>query len=134
MLLQNTSREDLAAASASSDSDDLDDYTGTTPSVIKLLGETHDVDSWADALTVAVATILRDVDDPERVTEVDGRTRSYFVAEGRQSDLFKPRRIPDTNLYVESNFSANDCVRTIERVLEKYGYDRAELEVFTEET
>ncbi|WP_256948993.1 replication initiation negative regulator SeqA [Halorubrum ezzemoulense] len=133
MLLQNISREDLTAESASSESDDVDDYTGTTPSVIKILGETHDVDSWADALTVGVATILHDVDDQERITEIDGRTRSYFVEEGRQSDLFKPRRIPDTNLYVETNFSANDCVRTIERVMEKYRYDRAELEVFTEE-
>ncbi|TKX86089.1 hypothetical protein EXE43_10150, partial [Halorubrum sp. SS5] len=112
---------------------DVDDYTGTTPSVIKILGETHDVDSWADALTVGVATILRDVDDPQRVTEIDGRTRNYFVEEGRQSDLFNPRRIPDTNLYLETNFSANDCVRTIERVMAMYGFDRAELEIFTEE-
>ena len=133
MLLQNVSREDLASESTSSESDDVDDYTGTTPSVIKILGETHDVDSWADALTVAVAAILRDVEDPKRVTEIDGRTRSYFVEEGRQSDLFKPRRIPDTNLYLETNFSANDCVRKIEQVMAKYGYDRAELELFTEE-
>ena len=133
MLLQNISREDLAAESASSEFDNVDDYTGTTPSVIKILGETHDVDSWADALTVAVATILRDVDEPERITEIDGRTRSYFVEDGQQSDLFKPRRIPDTNLYLETNFSANDCVRKIEQVMTKYGYDRTELEVFTEE-
>ncbi|MDB9235110.1 hypothetical protein [Halorubrum ezzemoulense] len=134
MLLQNISRDDLAAESASSESDDVDDYTGTTPSVIKVLGETHDVDSWADALTVGVAAILRDVDDQERVTEIDGRTRSYFVEEGRQSDLFKPRGIPDTDLYVETNSSANDCVRRIEQVLEKYGYDRAELEIFTQKS
>ena len=133
MLLQNVSREDLAGGSASSDSDDVDDYTGKTPSVIKILGETHDVDSWADALTVAVATILRDVDEPERITEIDGRTRSYFVEDGQQSDLFKPRRIPDTDLYLETNFSANDCVRKIEQVMTKYWYDRAKLEIFTEE-
>ena len=134
MLLQNVGREDLAAESTSSESDDVDDYTGTTPSVITILGETHDVDSWADALTVAITAILRDVDDPERVTEIDGRTRSYFMEEGRQSDLFKPRRIPDTDLYVETNFSANDCVRIVERVMEKYGHDRAELKIFTGES
>jgi negative regulator of replication initiation len=82
---------------------------------------------------VAVATILRDVDEPERITEIDGRTRSYFVEGGQQSDLFKPRRIPDTDLYLETNFSSNDCVRKIEQVMAKYGHDRAELEVFTEE-
>ncbi len=133
MLLQNASRDDLAAASTSSESDGVDDYTGTTPSVIKIPGETHDVDSWADALTVAVAAILRDASDHEKITEIDGRTRSYFVEAGRQSDLVSPRWIPDTDLYLETNFSANDCVRKIEQVMEKYGYDRAELEVFTEE-
>jgi len=133
-LLRNVGREDLAEAATSSESDDLDDYTGTTPSVIKILGETHDVDSWADALTVAVGEILRDVDDPERVTDIEGRTRSYFVDEGRQADLVQPRKIPDTDLYVETNFSANDCVRKIEQVMEKFGYDRAELEIFTEES
>ncbi|WP_231899186.1 replication initiation negative regulator SeqA [Halorubrum trapanicum] len=133
MLLRNVGREDLAAESTSSESDDVDDYTGTTPSVIKVLGETHDVDSWADALTVAVAAILRDVDDHERIKEVSGRKRTYFVEEGQQSELVKPRQIPDTDLYLETNFSANDCVRKIEQVMAKYGYDRAELVVFTEE-
>ena len=56
------------------------------------------------------------------------------MEEGRQSDLVKPRKIPNTDLYLETNFSANDCVRKIEQVMEKYRYDRAELELFTEET
>ena len=133
MLLQNVTREDLVTETASSESTDVDDYTGTTPSVIKILGETHDVDSWADALTVGVAAILRDVDDHDRIKEVSGRKRTYFVEEGQQSELVKPRRIPDTNLYLETNFSANDCVRKIEQVMVKYGYDRTELEIFTEE-
>jgi len=46
MLLQNVSCEDLITESASSESDDVDDYTGTTLSAIKILGETRDVDSW----------------------------------------------------------------------------------------
>ncbi|WP_256948633.1 replication initiation negative regulator SeqA [Halorubrum ezzemoulense] len=133
MLLRNVSRDDPGPGPEPGDSDDADDYTGTTPSVIKILGETHDVDSWADALTVGVATILRDVDDHERIKEVSGRKRTYFVEEGQQSELVKPRQIPDTNLYLETNFSANDCVRKIEQVMAKYGYDRAELEIFTEE-
>jgi hypothetical protein len=132
-LLRNASREDLAEDPTPNESTDVDDYTGMTPSVIKILDETHDVDNWADALTVAVAQILRGVDDHEPITEIEGRTRSYFVEEGRQSDLVAPRRIPDTDLYLETNFSANDCVRKIEQVMDKYGYDRAELEIYTEE-
>ncbi|WP_123621090.1 hypothetical protein [Halorubrum sp. CSM-61] len=132
-LLQNTTREDLAEEPASSDSTAIDDYTGTTPSVLKLFGESYDVDTWADTLTTAVTQILRDADDHEPITEIEGRKRRYFVEEGQQSELVKPRRIPDTDLYLETNFSANTVVRVIEQVMAKYGYDRAELEIFTEE-
>ena len=132
-LLQNTSREDLTEEPTSSESPDIDDYTGMTPSVLKLFGESYDVDTWADTLTTAVTQILRTVDDHEPITEIDGRKRSYFVKEGQQSELVKPRQIPDTDLYLETNFSANDCVRIIGRVMDKYGYDKAELEIFTEE-
>ncbi|WP_418280004.1 hypothetical protein [Halorubrum sp. DTA98] len=132
-LLRNASREELSEEPTSREPTEIDDYTGMTPSVLKILDETYDVDSWADALTTAVARILRDVDDHERITEIEGRTRSYFVEEGQQADLVKPRKIPDTRLYLETNFSANDCVRKIEQVMEKYGYDTAELEIFTEE-
>ena len=64
-LLRNASREDLSEEPKSGESEEIDDFTGMTPSVIKILGVTHDVDSWADAVTVAVAEILRDADDYE---------------------------------------------------------------------
>ncbi|WP_423997944.1 hypothetical protein [Halorubrum trapanicum] len=102
--------------------------------MLKLFGESYDVDTCADTLTTAVTQILRDADDQELITEIEGRKRSYFVTEGQQSELVKPRKIPDTDLYLETNFSANTVVRVIEQVIEKYGYDRAELEIFTEET
>jgi len=71
-LLQNTTREDLAEEPASSDSTAIDDYTGTTPSVLKLFGESYDVDTWADTLTTVVTQILRDVDDHELITRSRG--------------------------------------------------------------
>ena len=132
-LLQNTSREDLSKESATRESTEIDDYTGMTPSVLKIFGGTHDVDTWADTLTTAITQILREADDHKPITEIKGRKRSYFVGEGQQSDLVKPRKIPDTELYLETNFSANDCVRIIEKAMDKYGYDRAELEIFTED-
>ena len=44
-LLKNVSREDLVGDPASNESDKIDDYAGTTPSVVKILGETYDVDT-----------------------------------------------------------------------------------------
>ena len=132
-LLQNTIREDLSEETMTRDPTEIDDYTGMTPSVLKIFGRTYDVDTWADTLTMAVTQILREADDREAITEIKGRKRSYFVEEGQQSDLVKPRKIPDAELHLETNFSANDCVRIIEKAMDKYEYDTAQLEIFTEE-
>lgn len=82
---------------------------------------------------MAVGVILRGVEDPEHITEIDGRTRSYFVEEGRQSDLFKPRRIPDTDLYVEDQLFRERLCSDDRAMMSKYGYDRAVLEIFTDD-
>ncbi|WP_049986564.1 hypothetical protein [Halobellus rufus] len=133
-LLKNADREDISEKPESKRSAEVDDYTGMNPSVLKIFGETYDVETWAETLSKAVTEILREVDDHDPIRNIKGRKRSYFVEEGQQSDLVKPRKIPDTGLYLETNFSANDCVRIIERAMDTYGYDRTELEIFTEET
>lgn len=65
--------------------------------------------------------------------EIQGRTWTYFDKERDQSDLVRPQKIPDIDLYLETNLSAKDCVRRIRQVMEKYEYDTAELEIFTED-
>lgn len=133
-LLKNVAREDLDETDESrAEETQTDDYTGTTPAVIKILGETYEVDNWRDCLITAVSHVLAEVDDQHKITGIRGTTREYFVEEGRQSDLISPKKIPDTNLYLESNFSANDVIRIIERVLAKYDYEPSELEIFIEE-
>jgi len=131
---KNVAREDLDETDESGvEETETDDYTGTTPAVIKILGETYEVDNWRDCLITAVSHVLAEVDDQHKITEIRGTTREYFVEEGRQSDLISPKKIPDTDLYLESNFSANDVIRIIERVLVKYDYEPSELEIFIEE-
>ena len=132
-ILKNTSKEALSEETEPEETEELEDYTGKTPGVIKILGETHDVKNWTEALTTAITQILNEAEDEKKITEIKGRKRSYFVKEGRQSDLVAPRKIPDTELYVETNFSANDVVRIIEKSMNKYGHDTTQLEIFTEE-
>ncbi len=133
-LVKNVTRDDLKEDDETTpDESETKNYTGQTPAVIKILGETHEVDTWTDCLLVATSHILTEVDDQDRITEIRGRKRDYFVKEGRQSDLVSPKRIPETDLYLESNFSANDVVRIINKVLEKYDYDPSEFEIFTQE-
>lgn len=132
-ILMNTTKAEIEDKETETEDTESEDYTGTTPAIIKILGETHEVDNWTDTLQTGVAQILAEVDDQEKVTEIEGRTRSYFVKKERQSDLVAPKQIPGTELYVESNFSANDVNRVIQKVLKKYNYEQKELEIFTEE-
>ena len=132
-VLLNTDRAELEAKEDDEDTTESQDYTGTTPAIIQVLGNTHEVKNWTDTLQTGITQILSEVEDQEKVTEIRGRERSYFVKEGNQSDLVAPKPISDTGLYVESNFSANDVNRILEKVLDKYGYGEQELEIFTEE-
>ncbi len=110
-----------------------DDLAGTTPAAIEILDRTKDVDNWTDTLQTAAAQVLDRVENQEKIAEIDGRERSYFVEKGSESDLISPREIPGTNMFVETNFSANDVDRLITKILDKYGYDRSNYRIFTEE-
>ena len=132
-VLKNTSKEELRETDETPDQSEKDDYTGTTPAVIKILGDTHDVTNWTETLQTATSRILQDVENQNKITEISGRKRDYFVKKGEESVLVAPKRIPETDLFVETNFSANDVNRIIEQVLDKYGYDSSQLEIYTEE-
>lgn len=132
-VLRNTTKEELGETDETPSQSSKDDYTGTTPAVIKILGDTHDVTNWTETLQTATSRILQDVEDQKKITEISGRKRDYFVEKGDESALVAPKRIPETDLFVETNFSANDVNRIIEQVLNKYGYDSSELEIYTEE-
>ncbi|CAJ53370.1 hypothetical protein [Haloquadratum walsbyi] len=110
-----------------------DDLAGTTPAAIEILDSTKDVDNWTDTLQTAAAQVLDRVENQDKITEIDGRERSYFVEKGAESNLISPREIPGTNMFVETNFSANDVDRLIAKILNKYGYDRSNYRIFTEE-
>ena len=129
-MLQHTTKQDLSEDSEPNENEEPRDYTGTTPGALKILGETHGVENWTDTLVTAMTKILSDVENQKKVTDIKGSKRNYFVQESEQFNLISPKKIPGTELYVESNFSANDIVRTIEKVMKKYGYDVSEFDIF----
>jgi hypothetical protein len=133
-VLLNTEKDKDEKTVIKSKDSDKKDFTGTTPAIIKIFGKTIEVDSWTDTLQKGLAEILKDENNVEKITDIDGRTRTYFVKDGEQSDLVAPKQIPDTELYVESNFSANDVNRVLKKVLNKFGYSEDDLEIFTEES
>ena len=133
-ILQHTTKQELSKDSESIAKEVRRDFTGTTPGAIKILGETHSVQDWTDTLVTAMTKILNDVENQEKVTEIKGSKRSYFVQESEQFNLISPKKIPNTALYIESNFSANAIVRIIRRVMRKYEYNVNEFEILFAES
>ncbi len=45
--------------------------------MLKLFGDSYDVDTWADTLTTAVTQIRYDANDHKSITEIEGPKRRY---------------------------------------------------------
>lgn len=133
-ILVNVSREELGKEDEPETEEKArEDYTGKTPAVIKFQGELFEVESWRECLQKVVKKVLQESNEGEKLLEIRGTKRDYFVREENQSDVVYPVNIPDTEFYFEGQLSANDVVRISKKVLRKYGYDASDLEVFTEE-
>jgi len=61
----------------------------------------------------------------QKVAEIRGRKRPYFSTD--PAELFKPEQIPNSDLWVETNFSARDIERISRLMLVKLGYEDGEL-------
>ena len=63
----------------------------------------------------------------KNVLTLTGRKRPYFSIDPNQ--LRNPERIRGTNIYVETNLSANSVVKLTTKILELFGYDLKQLEI-----
>ena len=102
--------------------------------MIKFEGETIEIESWIECLQKVSKKILDETGQKEKILEVKGTKRDYFVRNENQSDLVYPKNIPKTEFYFEGKLSANDVIRITEKVMKKFDYDVSELEIFTEES
>lgn len=50
------------------------------------------------------------------------------------SELREPEKIKDTDIYVETNLSANSIVSLSKKVIKLFGYDENELIIHTKES
>ena len=92
-------------------------YQGTQVAAFWLDNARYEVTSWRRMLVRLSEQLVSEAGPvfAERVLPVRGRTRAYFSRQ--PTDLFEPLKIAGADLYVEGNFSANDCVRHARRVL-----------------
>ena len=92
-------------------------FKGRHPAAFWVDGNRYEVALWNEVLRRTCEQLAQEVGPAfaERVAQLRGRQRLYFSSS--TADLRKPLSIPGTNLYVEGNWSADDCVRLARRVL-----------------
>lgn len=103
--------------------DELTDFSGMKPTGFVLLGESRDV-STANELLIGVCEILYDL-EPEEMLSLG---RENYIPDNSQNALFsinpkdlrKAKEIGNSGIYIETNKSFNDIIRTIKKLLELF--------------
>ena len=105
-----------------------EDYTKEPVSSFSFRGTVYKVRFWRDVLvTLCEVLASRHGADFDKVLAFSGRKRRHFS--NSANDLLGPRKIPDTRIYVETNFGANRTVRQCEKILSLFGYAPGELRI-----
>jgi len=131
-LLEATTREEIRDESPDERETTTDDYTGEVPAVVRLDGETYEVSSWTECVVTVAEWVLSQAESEEPLKKVSGRTRDYIVEEAKESQHISPKQIDDSELYIETNLSANNVMQVNKKMLRAYDYDLAEFDVLTE--
>lgn len=95
---------------------------GRTPELMKFKGKQFKVTTWRKVISILASQIYDEVDDFSKISEIRGREREYFTK--NKNVLRTPKEIPGTSYYFEGNMSARSLNSIVDRLLEKFGYDR----------
>lgn len=121
-------RKDSRATLASLD----ETYTGQSATAFVFDGKRYPVHTWKEITTILFELLW--ARDPqgfeEAVLAIRGRKRPYFTRDKTKLRYAAP--IPDTDLFFESNLSANNLVKLCYTVLEGMGIDWEKLKIEAE--
>ncbi len=103
-------------------------FTGSTPQAFDFKGETFKVSSWIELLMTLTAKLATTHGaDFRRVLSLKGRKRPYF---SEKSEVLRiPKNVNGTEIFVESNLSANSIVRLCKDLLFLFGHTDSELTI-----
>ena len=101
-------------------------YTGASIAAFKFKGERYEVKSWrAMLLKVCEIMLSSHRENFDKVLNLAGRKRPYFTK--NPNELRSPERISGTDIFVETNLSANSIVRLSKSILQLFGYSEKDL-------
>lgn len=96
----------------------------------ELNGIKYEVDSWRDML-LKICDLMRTAhkDQFDKVLSLGGRKRPYFSKD--PAELRSPKPVTGTDIYVETNYSANEIVKFSKDIISLFGYSRDDISVST---
>jgi len=98
-----------------------EDYTNKRVASFSFDGSTYEVRSWKELLMKICEIMLnRHRRGFEQVFGLRGRKRAYFSR--NPEELLEARQIKGTDIYVETNLSANSIVRLSKKIISLFGY------------
>lgn len=106
----------------------LEDYTGQSIVAFIFRGTKYPIRSWKELL-ITITNLMHTAhnDHFDLILNLVGRTMPYFTK--NPNKLTRPVKINNTNIYVETNLSANSIVRLSKKILAHFGYDEKELTI-----
>lgn len=109
------------------------DYTNKTVTGVIFQGKRYPADKWRDAFELVLEIVRQGAEERFEATAATlvGRKRPYFSVD--PSVLRKAALVEGTNLYFETNLSANHMSRVAFELVERMGYSRTDLSFETSE-
>lgn len=103
-------------------------YIGKSVTAFKFKGTRYEVRFWKDIL-IETCNIMSNMhrNNFEKVLILQGRKRPYFTK--NVNELRLPEKIKNTNIFVETNLSANGIVKMCLDVLSLFGYSKEDLTI-----
>ncbi|MEA3442131.1 MAG: restriction endonuclease subunit R [Chloroflexota bacterium] len=103
-------------------------YTGKSISSFSFKGSNYQARSWKELL-IKLCDILKTSHRSQfdKTLNLAGRKRPYFTHNG--NELRSPQKINNTDIFVETNLSANQIVKICSDMLATFGYPSSELKI-----
>ncbi|MCX5716785.1 MAG: restriction endonuclease subunit R [Nitrospirae bacterium] len=103
-------------------------YTGKSIASFYFRSSKYDVRSWKDLL-IKLCEIISAAhrNEFEKTLNIVGRKRPYFTLSA--NELRAPQKINNTNIYIETNLSANNIVKICFDMLAVFGYTDNDLRI-----
>jgi predicted type IV restriction endonuclease len=105
-----------------------ENYTGKIIIAFSFKGKKYQVKSWKEMLIKICNLMLSTHRDRfDKVLSLVGRKRPYFTKDPNK--LTKPEKINNTDIYVETNLSANSIVKLSKDILLLFGYKEDDISI-----